>query len=107
MAATITRSAASPLFPVGSTTGTTYTDRDAERRLTGVPDDAVVIVAPDSMASGYALNAHELTVIVVETLPDAIRDQVSAASGLDLSEYRYIRIGQTNRSGRNRSLAEF
>jgi len=105
--ATITRSAASALFPVGSTTGTTYTDRDAERRLTGVQDDAVVTVTPDSMASGYALNAHELTLVVVETLPDATRKQVSAASGLDLSEYRYVRIGRTNRSGRNRSLAEF
>ena len=95
------------LFPVEELDATVSQYRDAELALDGVSGDDVIIVAPTSLASSYALTQRPLTAIVVDSLPPGIEAQLDGALEAPIEAFHLIQIGKWNASSPNRSLGEF
>lgn len=98
---------ADALLPVDQLAARVYRGRDAEVALSAVDADAVVVVAPSGLASGYALTQRPLTAVDVDTLaPDTVA-RVADAAGVDLASYEYVQVGRTTTPAENHSLREF
>lgn len=96
-----------PLFPVDELGASVVQDRDALRQLERLDDEAVLVVGPDGMASGYKLAQHPLTLVELAELSSSRRAALADSTGVSLEEFTHVRIGRTVRSGANRSLSEF
>jgi hypothetical protein len=99
--------AAAPLRPVSALEARVYTHRDAERVLDAVTADEVLVVAPTSLASSYALTQRPLTAIEVTSLRAAVRERLQAGTDTDLNQFEYIQLGRQPTPAQNRSLSEF
>lgn len=95
------------LFPVEELDATVSQYRDAELVLDDASGDDVIIVAPTSLASSYALIQRPLTAIVVDSLPTEIKAQLDDALEAPIESFHLIQIGKWNASSPNRSLGEF
>jgi hypothetical protein len=98
---------ASTLLPVEELDAGVVQNRDAELRLAALDPDEVLTVAPESMASGYALGSHPLTLVEVASLSGTRARALADASGVALERFSHVRIGRAVRSGANHSLSEF
>jgi len=97
----------SELFPVTELNVPLVQNRDAQLRIKELDETAIIVVAPESMATGYHLGGHELTLIAIETLPAALTRAVSEAVDGPIEAYSHIQLGKQIKSGPNRSLSEF
>ncbi len=97
----------SDLFPVAELDAPLIQNRDAQLRLEELDEEAIIVVAPESMATGYHLGSHELTLIAIEDLPEAQTRAVSEAVDGPIEAYSHIQLGKQIESGPNRSLSEF
>lgn len=97
----------SELFPVAELDAPLVQNRDALLRLEELDEGAIIVVVPESMATGYHLGDHELTLIAIEDLPAALTRAVSAAVDGSTEAYTHIQLGKQIESGPNRSLSEF
>lgn len=97
----------SELFPVAELDAPLVQNRDALLRLEELDEGAIIVVVPESMATGYHLGDHELTLIAIEDLPAALTRAVSAAVDGSTEAYTHVRLGKQIESGPNRSLSEF
>ena len=97
----------SELFPVAELDAPLVRNRDALLRLEELDEGAIIVVVPESMATGYHLGDHELTLIAIEDLPAALTRAVSAAVDGSTEAYTHIQLGKQIESGPNRSLSEF
>ncbi|MDB2239395.1 hypothetical protein [Halorubrum ezzemoulense] len=98
---------ASCLFPVDELDATVLQHRDAQLALDAVDGDAVIVVSPTSLATGYKLGSHPVTAIRVDSLPADITATLDAAVEDDIETFDLIQIGKWNHSSPNHSLAEF
>jgi len=105
--ARITYGQLSLLEPVDSYDAEVYQRRDAQIKLNAVPTAEVIVVRPTSFASGMALGSAPLTVIDIKTLPGDILDSLSAETGIDVDDFKLIRIGHPDHEFTNRSLSEY
>ncbi|WP_049926265.1 hypothetical protein [Natronomonas moolapensis] len=97
----------SELFPVAELDAPLVQSRDAQLRREALDEEAIIAVAPESMATGYHLGSHELTLIAIDDLPKALTRAVSAAVDGPIEAYSHIQLGKRIESGSNRSLSEF
>ena len=97
----------SELFPVAELDAPLVRNRDALLRLEELDEEAIIVVVPESMATGYHLGDHELTLIAIADLPAALTRAVSAAVDGPIEAYTHIQLGKQIESGPNRSLSEF
>ena len=95
------------LFPVDELDATVLQHRDAQLALDAVDGDAVIVVSPTSLATGYALGGHPVTAIRVDSLPTEISSTLDDAVERDIKSFDLIQIGKWNHSSPNHSLAEF
>jgi hypothetical protein len=85
----------SSLFPVASLPARAWVRHDAAaERLESVPADAVLAVAPESMATGYKLAQTPLTVVLVDELPASVRDSLLESVNVSLRDYRLLVLGR-------------
>lgn len=104
---TVSCGAVIDLFPVAELDIPVAQNRDAQLRLEELEDASIIVVAPDSMASGYHLGSHELTLIAIDDLPVALTHALSHAVDGSIEEYSHIQFGQRIKTGANRTLSEF
>jgi len=104
---TIPYGAATCLFPVEDLDASLVQNRDAYRLLADRDTQSVVVVTPESTASGYLLAQLPLTLIFIETLPATHRREIAAALDESVTAYTHIQLGRAIKSGRNHSLSEF
>ena len=97
----------SELFPVAELDAPLVRNRDALLRLEELDEEAIIVVVPESMATGYHLGDHELTLIAIADLPTALTRAVSAAIDGPIEAYTHVQLGKQIESGPNRSLSEF
>lgn len=97
----------SELFPVAELDAPLVRNRDALLRLEELDEEAIIVVVPESMATGYHLGDHELTLIAIEDLPAALTRAVSAAVDGPIEAYTHVQLGKQIESGPNCSLPEF
>ena len=97
----------SELFPVAELDAPLVRNRDALLRLEELDEEAIIVVVLESMATGYHLGDHELTLIAIEDLPAALTRAVSAAVDGSIEAYTHVQLGKQIESGPNRSLSEF
>lgn len=97
----------SELFPVAELDAPLVRNRDALLRLEELDEGAIIVVVPESMATGYHLGDHELTLIAIADLPAALTRAVSAAVDGSIEAYTHVQLGKQIESGPNRSLSEF
>jgi hypothetical protein len=95
------------LFPVAELDATVLQYRDAQLALRDVDGSNVIIIAPTSLATSYLLTGHALTAIPVDSLPPAIKKQLSEEIKAPLNSFNLIQIGKWNTDSLNHSLAEF
>jgi len=105
--ASIEYGAADCLFPVDELDAIVLQHRDAQIALDNADGSDVVVVAPTSLATSYALTQHTLTAIPVENLSTAVRTQLVDALATSVDEFELIQIGKWNTNSQNHSLAEF
>lgn len=105
--ARITYGQLSLLEPFDSHDAEVHQHRDAQLKLDAVPAEKVIAVRPTSFSSGMLLGNAALTVIVIHTLPRDIRDSLAEKTGLDVDEFKLLRIGRADREYTDRSLAEY
>ncbi|MDB2283256.1 hypothetical protein PM030_15405 [Halorubrum ezzemoulense] len=105
--AAIEYGAAVCLFPVDELDATVLQHRDAQLALDAVGSEAVIVVSPTSLATGYKLGSHPVTAIRVDSLPADITATLDAAVEDDIETFDLIQIGRWNHSSPNHSLAEF
>ena len=105
--ASIEYGTASGLFPVDELDATVLQHRDAHLALDAVDGDAVIVVSPTSLATGYALGGHPVTAIRVDSLPAEIKATLDAAIDDHIESFDLIQIGTWHHSSPNHSLAEF
>jgi hypothetical protein len=98
---------ATRLFPVDELSAVTHQHRDAQVELESLGSADVIAVAPTGLASSYSLHRHPLTVVEIESLPEAIETSITSESGVDVADFEVIRIGTGQREITDRSLAEF
>lgn len=92
---------ASALFPVSSLpTNAVVRNANAEELIEATPDEAIIAVAPVSMATGYALAQEPFTAVKLS--------QVSGTESLPvlIEDYDVLLRGRP-RKRRNHSLKEF
>ena len=95
------------LFPVDELDATVLQHRDAQLALDAADGDAVIVVSPTSLATGYKLGGHPVTAIRVDSLPTEISSTLDDAVERDIKSFDLIQIGKWNHSSPNHSLAEF
>ena len=95
------------LFPVDELDSTVLQYRDAQLALDDVDGADVIIIAPTSLATSYALTQHALTAIPVKSLPSTVRGQLDENIEGSLDAFELIQIGKWNTDSPNHSLAEF
>ncbi|KAB1198559.1 MULTISPECIES: hypothetical protein [Haloferax] len=95
------------LFPVDDLDATVLQHRDAQLALADADGSAVVVVAPTSLATSYALTQHPLTAIAVDSLPDTVRAELADALDTSLEAFELVQIGKWSTDSPNRSLTEF
>jgi hypothetical protein len=105
--ATIDYGDAAELFPVDELDATVLQYRDAQLALDDADGEDVVVVAPTSLATSYALTQHTLTAIPIESLPSAIQAQLNEETEESLGTFDLIQIGKWNTDSPNHSLTEF
>ncbi|MDR5673897.1 hypothetical protein RH858_12160 [Halalkaliarchaeum sp. AArc-GB] len=105
--ASIEYGTAACLFPVDELDATVLQHRDAQLALDAVDGDTVIVVSPTSLATGYKLGGHPVTVIRVDSLPADITATLDAAVEDDIETFDLIQIGKWNHNSPNHSLAEF
>ncbi|MHC3382139.1 hypothetical protein [Haloarcula sp. H-GB5] len=105
--ASIEYGAAECLFPVDGLDATVFQYQDAQIALDSANGSDVVIVAPTSLATSYALTQHTLTAIPVASLSATIREQVGDELATPIDSFNLIQIGKWNTDSPNHSLAEF
>jgi hypothetical protein len=103
----ITYGQLSLLEPADSLNAVVHRYRDAQLKLDAIPAAEVIGIRPTGFASSMALGSAPLTVIEVQTLPDDIRESLSAETGVNVDEFQLIRIGRADREYPNRSLSEY
>jgi len=104
---TVPHGEVSSLFPVDELPCSVLQNRDAQLQLERLESESVLTVTPDSMASGYFLAQHPLTLVPVAALPEDQQEAIEASLDGPLSAYSHVRLGGTVASGKNRSLMEF
>jgi len=104
---TVPHGSATSLFPVGESPCSVVQNRDAHLQLEQLSAESVLTVSPDSMASGYFLAQHPLTLIPTSELPADQRQELNAGIEDPIESFSHICLGRTIGSGQNRSLAEF
>ena len=95
------------LFPVAELGATVLQHRDAQVALGNADGSNVVVVAPTSLATSYALTQHALTAIRVESLPTDTRARLADALDAPIESFDLIQIGTWHEDGPKHSLAEF
>lgn len=105
--ASIDYGAATELFPVNELNAAVLQHRDAQLVLDGVEGEDVIVVAPTSLATSYALTQHALTAISVESLPLAVQASIDEEVEESFETFELIQIGKWNTDSPNHSLAEF
>lgn len=105
--ASIEYGTASCLFPVDEVDATVLQHRDAHLALGAVDGDAVIVVSPTGLATGYKLGGHPVTAIRVDSLPAEIKATIDAAIDDDIETFELIQVGKWHHSSPNHSLAEF
>lgn len=105
--ATIPYGVATCLVPVENLDASLVQNRDAYRLLAERDTQSVVVVTPESTASGYLLAQHPLTLLAIKTLPATHRREIAGALDESVDAYTHIQLGRTIESGRNHSLSEF
>ena len=95
------------LLPVDELQATVHTHRDAELAINDTPPEAVLVVTPTSMASGYALVQRPLAAIEVDSLSRELWAQLNRLIDNDLEQYLLIQVGRQPHASQNRSLSEF
>ncbi|WP_017342065.1 hypothetical protein [Halorubrum sp. T3] len=105
--ASIEYGTASDLFPVEDLDATVLQYRDAHLALDAVDGDAVIVVSPTGLATGYKLGGHPVTAIRVDSLPSEISTTLDDAIDDYIKEFELIQIGKWHHSSPNHSLAEF
>jgi hypothetical protein len=95
------------LFPVEDLDATVRTHRDAELALGDADGADVIIVAPTSLATSYALTRHALAAIRVDSLPTDVRTHLDGVLDAPIETFDLIQIGKWNQDSPNRSLSEF
>jgi hypothetical protein len=98
---------ATRLFPVDELSAVTHQHRDAQVVLESLDSADVLAVAPTGFASSYYLHRHPLTVVEIESLPEAIETAIARESGVEVADFEVIRIGTCQREITDRSLLEF
>lgn len=98
---------ATALFPVDELDATVLQYRDAELALDDVDGAAVIVVAPTSLATSYALTQHALTAIPIESLLPTVQAQLDENSEESLEAFELIQIGKWNSDSTDHSLSEF
>lgn len=86
---------------------TVYRGRDAELALAAVDGSDVIVVAPTSLATSYALAQYSLTAIPVDSLPPTTRAEVADALDDSIESFEFVQIGKWVTDSPNHSLAEF
>lgn len=104
---TVAHSKVASLFSVDELPCSLRQHRDAQLQATELPSESILVVAPDSMASGYFLAQHPLTLIPIAELPDDQQQTLRASIDAPLKSFSHVCLGRTVASGQNRSLAEF
>ncbi|MDS0276587.1 hypothetical protein NDI85_02170 [Halomicroarcula sp. S1AR25-4] len=105
--ASISHGDAGVLFPVTDLIGTIHQYREAELALEAVDSSDVIVIAPTSLASSYALTQHILTAIAIETLSPAVQSHLDEALEEPIEDFKLIQIGKWIVDASNHSLAEF
>jgi hypothetical protein len=95
------------LFPVKELDATVLTHRDAELTLADADGADVIIVAPTSLATSYALTQRALTAIRVDSLPTDVRTHLDGVLDAPIETFDLIQVGKWNRESPNHSLSEF
>lgn len=95
------------LLPVAELDAPVVQNRDAQLRLEPLEEEAVIAVAPSSMASSYYLGDHELTLIAIADLPAAVKRELSQAVDGSIEAYSHVQLGKRIESGANRTISEF
>jgi len=95
------------LFPVDELDTAVLQYRDAQLALDGADGANVIVVAPTSLATSYHLTQHALTAVRVDTLSDAVREEINDAIAAPIDAFELIQIGKWNSDSPNHSLAEF
>ncbi|GAA5432825.1 hypothetical protein GJ633_00655 [Halorubrum sp. CBA1125] len=92
---------ASDLFPVSSLpTDAVVRNANAEELIEATPDEAIVAVAPVSMATGYALAQEPLTAVKLSQLSG------TGALPVPMGEYELLVRGRPQ-TRHNHSLSEY
>lgn len=92
---------ASDLFPISSLpTDAVVRNANAEELIETTPDEAIVAIAPVSMATGYALAQEPLTAVKLPQLCG------TGSLPVPMGEYELLVRGRP-RKRRNHSLAEY
>lgn len=95
------------LFPVEDLDATVLTHRDAQLALADADGADVIIVAPTSLATSYALGQHALTAIRVDSLPADDRTHLDGVLDAPIETFDLIQVGKWTRDSPNHSLSEF
>jgi hypothetical protein len=95
------------LFPVAELDAPIVQNRDAQLRLKELDEEAIIAIAPDGMATGYYLGAHELTLIPISELSPPLKQALSQAVDGSIEKYSHVQLGKHIESGANRTLSEF
>jgi hypothetical protein len=105
--ASIEYGTAACLFPVDELDATVLQHRDAHLALDAVDGDAVIVISPTSLATGYKLGGYPVTAIPVDSLSAEISATLDAAIDDDIETFELIQIGKWHHSSPNHSLTEF
>ena len=105
--ASIEYGAAGCLFPVDDLDATVLQYRDAQLALNEVDGSNVIVVAPTSLATSYALTQHALTAIPVGSLSTAAQTRPADEIDGSLEAFDVVQIGTWNSDSPNHSLTEF
>ncbi|WP_311173942.1 hypothetical protein [Halobellus ordinarius] len=95
------------LFPVDELDATVHQYRDAQLALHEVDGSNVIVVAPTSLATSYAVTQHALTAIPIGSLSTAVQTRLADEIGGSLEAFELIQIGKWNSDSPNHSLTEF
>lgn len=95
------------LFPVEDLDATVRTHREAQLALADTDGGDVIIIAPTSLATSYALTQRTLTAIHVDSLPTGVRTRLEDVLDAPIETFDLIQVGKWNRGSPNHSLSEF
>lgn len=95
------------LLPVEDLDASVLTHRDAQLALADADGGDVIIVAPTSLATSYALTQRPLAAIRVDSLPTGVRTHLDSVLNAPIETFDLIQVGKCNRDSPNHSLSEF